>query len=324
MVTLYVPPGGNLLGTTGMIGSEAVKAENIKSRVTRNGITSSLTTLLTRLRQVKTIPPNGMAFFVGSDVDVVIEPPEPLTSSLYRCGSGFILDPLLEMLEEREVYGLIVMDRSEATLGILRGTRVTLLDNFSSNLPGKHNKGGQSQHRFERTMENESVAFYRKTAERALNLFGTKTLNGILVGGPGSTKDAFLEEGELDYRLKQKVVRPTFSTGYTDETGLKELVSAAAESLQGMKLGREQKAVREFLTLAKTGSLAAYGSQEVREALARGRVRTLLISKDHPDAADLSDQGDKTGATVLIVSADTDEGNALLRGFGGVGAILRY
>lgn len=47
------------------------------------------------------------------------------------------------MLEVKEIYGLIVIDRIEAALGLLKGTSITVLDEFTSAVPGKTRAGGQ-------------------------------------------------------------------------------------------------------------------------------------------------------------------------------------
>ena len=41
---------------------------------------------------------------------------------LYRCDKEFILEPLEMMLADESVYGLVVMDRRDAMIGLLKGT----------------------------------------------------------------------------------------------------------------------------------------------------------------------------------------------------------
>ncbi len=105
-------------------------------------------------------------------------------------------------------------------------------------------------------------------------------LKGILLGGPGATKEFFFKEGFLQYELQQKVVTPLFDTGYTDEHGLKELVEKATQTLHGLELTEEKRIIQRLLNeirKAETG-LAAYGERDVAHALELGAVETLLIS----------------------------------------------
>jgi len=46
----------------------------------------------------------------------------PITTFLYRCDSSFYLEPLMDMLLEREIYGLFLIDRRECTIGLLKGS----------------------------------------------------------------------------------------------------------------------------------------------------------------------------------------------------------
>ena len=55
----------------------------------------------------------------------------------------FVLDALRQMLEVTEVYGLLVMDRKEATIGLLEGKSIETLQKMTSGVPSKVRAGGQ-------------------------------------------------------------------------------------------------------------------------------------------------------------------------------------
>jgi peptide chain release factor subunit 1 len=292
LISLYVPPGKQLSDVMAYLRNEYAQSSNIKSRTTRKNVMWAIESLMGRVRQFKEVPKNGVAFFVGSKavgadksvpVTYIVEPPETLNTYLYRCDSTFFLDPLLEMIHEPELWGLIVMDRAEATLGFLRGKRIETLRNKQSQVPSKHGRGGQSQHRFERLIEHAAHDFFVRVGEIANELFLPKkdSLKGILVGGPGATKDFFVKEGFLHYELQQKVVQPLFDTGYTDEYGLKELVEKATQTLHGLEIHDEKRLVQRFLNEVRKSEagLAAYGEAEVLGALDVGAVDTLLVSE---------------------------------------------
>jgi len=292
LISLYVPPGKQLSDVMAYLRNEYAQSSNIKSRTTRKNVMWAIESLMGRVRQFKEPPKNGVAFFVGSKavgadksvpVTFIVEPPEPLNTYLYRCDSTFFLDPLLDMIHEPELWGLIVLDRAEVTLGFLRGKRIEALRNKQSQVPSKHGRGGQSQHRFERLIEHAAHDFFVRVGEIANELFLPKkdSLKGILVGGPGSTKDFFVKEGFLHYELQQKVVQPLFDTGYTDEYGLKELVEKATQTLHGLEIHDEKRLVQRFLNEVRKSEagLAAYGEAEVLGALDTGAVDTLLVSE---------------------------------------------
>ncbi len=325
-MTLYVPPTKRLVDVVGRLRSEQVQAENIKDRVTRQSIVSALGRLIHLLNHMPSESrSHGWACFIGGDEEQIIEPPEPITTYLYRCGSGFALDPLLQMTMESEVYGLIVIDRQEASIGWLKGTRVVPVETYDSHLMGKHRAGGQSQHRFERTMENEEVAYYRRVAEHVLRIFDpcSHTLSGIFVGGPGSTKDYFLEQSDMDYRLKAMVLQPTANVGYTDESGLWELARTVSSQRSEMALTKERNVVTEFLTAAKIGT-AIYGAEEIRALITEGRAKKLWVSSGRPDVLEWVTQAEAARTEVIIVSDGSPEGHMFLSGFQGLGALPRW
>ena len=172
----------------------------------------------------------------------------------------------------------------------------------------------------------ETLGWLRKVGEHANRDFmaGAGSLLGIFVGGPGATKDDLVERGEFDYRLREKLISPTFSTGYTNEHGLKELAQAAAQTRHEMAMSKEREALQRFLAEVRTGTKATYGETQVKTALSTGRVELLLISDEREDAPELVDQAGAFGAKALLISTGTDEGKALLKGYGGLAAILRW
>ncbi len=291
LISLYVPPSKQISDVTSYLKNEYSESQNIKSKSTRKNVLSAIESILSRLKTFKKPPENGLVFFVGhksvgSDqtemVQYVLEPPLEINTFLYRCDSEFYLDPLEDMLSEKEIYGLFLIDRRECTVGILRGNRVELLKYMTSQVPGKHGKGGQSQRRFERLTEIAAHEWFQKAAEKASDIFKEhKEIKGIFIGGPGPTKQYFTEEGYLHYEIQDKII-DTFDTGYTDEFGLRELVSAAAETRSNLKIAKEKNLMKRFLKeVTKTdNNLSVYGENQVRKALQMGAVDTLLLSEN--------------------------------------------
>ncbi|MDP6466014.1 MAG: ATP-binding cassette domain-containing protein, partial [SAR324 cluster bacterium] len=123
---------------------------------------------------------NGLALFCGNvskkegqdDLQLWdIEPPMPLKIRLYRCDKEFVLDTLKEQLAVSEVFGLLVMDRKEATIGLLEGKRIEVLQKMTSGIPGKVRAGGQSSQRFHRITEGLTKEFYKRIADEMRKIF---------------------------------------------------------------------------------------------------------------------------------------------------------
>src|SRR5207247_2285499 len=159
LVSVYIPPGRPISDVTNYLRAELSQPSYIKSASTRKHVTQAIESAIQRLKSYRMPPSNGLVVFtghkqIGADqtemVAFVLEPPEPVTSFLYRCDSKFYTAPLHEMLAEKDLYGLVVIDWSEATLGMLRGKRIEVIKNLQSQVPSKHRMGGQSARGFER------------------------------------------------------------------------------------------------------------------------------------------------------------------------------
>ncbi len=335
LVTVFIPAGGNINVVARQVDAEKGTATNIKSKATRKNVLDALETISRELKLYKKTSDNGMAIFAGNvskkqgqnNIKLwIIEPPQPLKTRLYRCDQTFVLEPLREMMEADEVYGLLVLDRKEATIGLLEGKQIKVLRKLTSGVPGKTEKGGQSAARFARIREGMAKEFFRRIADSMKELFFNRPkLKGILVGGPVPTKEDFLEEGQLITALKTKVIGIK-DLGYADEHGLGLLVKESQDILQEQEITKEKKLLDNFFnTLGKTPEKAAYGIKDVKKALKYGAVQTLILSKKtkKSDAKELKKLAEQIGAEVEIVSVDTSEGEQFWN-LAGIGAILRF
>ena len=333
LVSVYIPADYDLNKIINHLQQEQGTASNIKDAKTRNNVIDSLEKAIRHLRLFKRTPKNGLAVFAGNvaaqegKVDLQIwsiEPPEPLRMRLYRCDQTFILDYLKEMLEVKEVYGLIVIDRREAALGLLKGTSITVLNELTSAVPGKTRAGGQSSQRFERLREGAAKEFFKRIAEYANKEFLDKpNLKGLLIGGPGPTKEEFIHY--LNNELKKKIIAVQDIT-YTDAFGLHNLVDKSKDVLAKEIIIEEKELMTKFFELlAKTPEKVAYGKKEVEQALQLGAVEILLLSEslDGNLIESYEIQAEKTNSTIQIISIDTREGQQL-RDIGGIAAILRF
>lgn len=291
LISIYIPPDKQISDVTSQLREEHGQAANIKSKLTRTNVQSALESAMARLRLIPKAPPNGAVLFIGA-IDIgsnktdmysrVIEPPEPIVTYRYHCDSSFLLTPLEDMLSEKKTFGLIVLDRREATLGILMGKRIEPLKHLTSTVPGKQRKGGQSSHRFQQLRLIAIHDFYGRIGDSANDAFlplDQKELQGILIGGPSPTKEEFVEGGFLHHELQKKIL-DALDVSYTDESGLYELVEAAQDSLLDLELTQEKLSMRRFMKeLVNDNGLASYGEKEVRHNLGLGAVDTLLLSE---------------------------------------------
>ncbi|MGP8321609.1 MAG: peptide chain release factor aRF-1 [Methanosarcinaceae archaeon] len=292
LVSLYIPYDKQISDVTSQLRDEHGQAANIKSKLTKTNVQGALESLLSRLRYIKKAPENGIVFFTGA-VDVganktsmettMVEPPEPIISYKYHCDSAFYLQPLEDMLRDKKTYGLLVLDRREATVGLLVGKHIESFRHLTSNVPGKQRKGGQSAHRFQQLRLIAIHDFYKRIGNAASDVFMTidhKDFEGVLIGGPSPTKDEF-ESGQFFHHEIQKKIIGLFDAAYTDESGLSELVNAAGDRLANLDLMVEKKLMQRFFgELVADSGKATYGAEAVKANLNVGAVDVLLISED--------------------------------------------
>ncbi|HIK00911.1 TPA: peptide chain release factor 1, partial [archaeon] len=309
---------------------------NIKSKGTRKNVTSALEKIISELRLFKKTPEHGLAIFCGNISQIpgkdeflleTIIPPKPLSANLYRCSQKFVLDPLKEMLETGEVYGLIVIDRQEADIAVLRGKSTELLVKLDSIVPGKFRAGGQSAQRFERVAEGLLHDFFKEVAEKANTEFlKIQRLKGIIVGGPGPTKQDFLSANLLHHELAKKILGQV-DIGYTGESGIEELVNKSQGLLKETAITKEKQLVSKFLEqLGKGTGLALNDLERIRKAFEIGAVDIVLVSekiRDENLINELKKLTEQTGASFEFISQETMEGQQLAH-LGGIAAILRF
>ncbi|HSU72535.1 MAG TPA: peptide chain release factor aRF-1 [Candidatus Binatia bacterium] len=335
LVSVWVPAGYDLVKVIQQLQDEQGTAANIKSATTRRNVQDALERMVQHLRVVGRTPPNGLLAYSGNvsereggiDVRVwSIEPPLPINQRLYRCDKDFKLEILHEMLQTKEIYGLVVMDARDATIAVLKGKTIVPLVKTHSEVPGKMKAGGQSAHRFQQNRELAAKQHYKKVADYMKDQFlMMEGLKGILVGGPGPTKYEMVEGPFITNDVKKKIIAVKDIT-YTDEFGLGELVDRSQDVLANEEIADEKKVMGRFFELLATkGELTTYGEASTRKALEMGAVDTLLLSESLSD--DKIDEFEAIAknysTTVKIISTETREG-VQLRDLGKIASILRY
>jgi peptide chain release factor subunit 1 len=376
LISLYIPPDKMIYDVVQYLREEYSTSSNIKSKSTKKNVLGAIESIMSKLKYFKFPPETGLVFFVGhvqkrgdqtEMYSQIVEPPEPIQTFLYKCDSQFYTEPLMAQLKAKDVFGLIVIDRKEATIGFLNGTNIVTVTNEQSLVPSKHHQGGQSSRRYERLIEIAANEYFKKIGEIVNNTFMPiiRDMKGVFIGGPGSTKNFFNENSYMFNDITRKVV-DLYDVGYTDETGLRELVEKASESVKDLEISREKDLVNRFMRELKKddGGLGVYGEVEIAKALDRKALDLLLLSEGirkrkyyykcpscqyeqefstRPDdntcpkcggsmemeheedyITTLFKLAEESGASVEIISEESEEGSLLKKAFGGVAGILRY
>ncbi len=290
LVSVYVPPGKQISDVINMLRDEYGTASNIKSSTTRKNVMDAIVKVQQRLKLFKEAPETGLVIFCGAIPQngpgserietYVIIPPEPINIYLYRCDARFHTEHLQEMLREKETYGILLVDSSQATLATLQGRRLEIVREMTSGVPGKTRAGGQSARRYERLRDMRLQEYFSRVGRYANETFlPIENFKGLILGGPGPTKLDFEKGDYLNYMLKDKII-DTIDTSYVEEQGVKEVVEKAPEIMRKVRYIEEKKIMQQFLyEIGHDTGMVTYGEEDVRRALESGAVRTLLLSE---------------------------------------------
>ncbi len=292
LITVYIPKGKQLHEIINSLQQEQGTADNIKSDLTRSHVVDSLGKVVQRLKLYKKTPEKGLVMFcgalppeeggpLGSEVVKVweIDPPKDLNQYLYRCDDHFHVDILKDMLKDDNLIGFLAIDAKDAGWGLLHGDKIEVLSQTGSGVAGKHRQGGQSAKRFQKLREMELSYFYNRVAQTTREYFiDIYPVKGLIVSGPGPTKEDFINGNYLEYRLQNNIIS-TIDSSYSGSEGIREAFAKSSDILGNFRLVEEKKMVEDLFREINTNTgKGSYGLQEVIEFLKNNVVQTLLIT----------------------------------------------
>ena len=294
LVTVYIPPRRPIYDIVSQLKNEAGTASNIKSDLTRNHVQDALSRTVEHLKLYKEPPENGLVIFCGAiptgkgigteKIEIYsVVPPKAVQINLYRCDDHFWIDHLKDMMKDDKVIGILSLDTQEAGFGILTGDRWEVVESLTSGVAGKHRQGGQSARRFERLRDNELNEYYRRVADYAQKIFIDEyDVKGIIIGGPGPTKEGFIREEYLDYRLQNNVIA-VLDSSYSGSEGVRELIDKVNDQgiMADYRLMEEKKIVKRFISEVYSGKgLGIYGIYDVVTSLKNGFADLVIVNDD--------------------------------------------
>jgi peptide chain release factor subunit 1 len=294
LISLYVPQGKQLHEVITSLREEQGTADNIKSDLTRTHVVDSLSKVLQRLKLYKKTPERGLVMFcgalppegggpLGSEVVTIyeIDPPKDLKTFLYRCDDHFHVDILKDMLKDDNLIGFLAIDSKDAGWGLLHGDKIEVLKETGSGVAGKHRQGGQSAKRFQKLREMELTYFFNRVATITKEYFiDIYPIKGLIISGPGPTKEEFINNNYLEYRL-QNMILDTIDASYSGSEGIREAFAKSSEILSDYRMVEEKKMVEELFKHINTNTgLGSYGLKEVISYLKNNVVDKLVITDD--------------------------------------------
>ena len=292
LISVYIPKGKQLHEIISTLQQEQGTADNIKSDLTRTHVVDSLGKVVQRLKLYKKTPEKGLVVFcgalppegggpLGSEVVKVweVEPPKDLKQYLYRCDDHFHVDILKDMLKDDNLIGFLAIDAKDAGWGLLYGDKIEVLSQTGSGVAGKHRQGGQSAKRFQKLREMELSYFYNRVAETTREYFiDIYPIKGLIISGPGPTKEDFINGNYLEYRLQDMIIN-TIDASYAGAEGIREAFAKSSDILGDFRMVEEKKLVEDlFREINSHSGKGSYGLQEIIEYLKNNVIKTLIIN----------------------------------------------
>ena len=294
LISVYIPKNKQLHEIVSILREEQGTASNIKSDLTRTHVVDSLGRVIQRLKLYKKTPDKGLVIFcgalppegggpIGSEVlqTYEIDPPKDLTTFLYRCDDHFHVDILKDMLKDDNLIGFLAIDAKDAGWGLLHGDKIEVLSETGSGVAGKHRQGGQSAKRFQKLREMELTYYFNRVAETTKEYFiDIYPIKGLIISGPGPTKEDFVNGNYLEYRLNNMIIA-TLDTSYSGSEGIRESFAKAGDVLSNFRMVEEKQIVEKLFQLINSHSgLGTYGLNEIIGLLKNNVVDTLIITDD--------------------------------------------
>ncbi|CAI4058882.1 hypothetical protein N7582_001229 [Saccharomyces uvarum] len=289
MISLVIPPKGQISLYQKMLTDEYGTASNIKSRVNRLSVLSAITSTQQKLKLYNTLPKNGLVLYCGDmitedgkekKVTFDIEPYKPINTTLYMCDNKFHTEVLSELLQADDKFGFIVMDGQGTLFGSVSGNTRTVLHKFTVDLPKKHGRGGQSALRFARLREEKRHNYVRKVAEVAVQNFITNdkvNVKGLILAGSADFKTDLAKSELFDPRLACKVIS-IVDVSYGGENGFNQAIELSAEALANVKYVQEKKLLEAYFDeISQDTGKFCYGIDDTLKALDLGAVEKLIV-----------------------------------------------
>ena len=274
LISLYIPKGKQLHEVITILREEQGTADNIKSDLTRTHVVDSLSKVLQRLKLYKKTPDRGLVIFcgalppegggpLGSEVIKVYEldPPKDLKTFLYRCDDHFHVDILKNMLKDENLIGFLAIDAKDTGWGLLHGDKIEVLKETGSGVAGKHRQGGQSAKRFQKLREMELTYYFNRVADITKEYFiDIYPIKGLIISGPGPTKEDFIDGNYLEYRL-QDMILETIDASYAGAEGIREAFAKSGEILSDFRMIEEKKMIEENLRIINLPLVSVIGKK---------------------------------------------------------------
>lgn len=224
---------------------------------------------------------HGLAVFSAGPDNVwrVLPLPWPVDDAV-RVADDFLLAPLVPLIGRGNGVLVAVVGREQGRVLALRGGRLQEIADRTEETPGRHDQGGWSQARYERSVDREVEWHFDNAADLAWRTLKDELPDGLLLGGPQEVVSWF--EGSLHPYLRARLAGRVEVD--VEHTTVDEVHRAAAPVIERRRRELVDEALERLRAgLGREDGRAVAGLAAVLEALHERRVEHLLVDAGfHP------------------------------------------
>jgi stalled ribosome rescue protein Dom34 len=189
------------------------------------------------------------------------------------------LRPLLEVIEEHDRFGVVLIDKHRARILAVDAGGIEQLSEIVSDVPNKHATTGTdhiwSQGQMDRDHEEHVHRHAKRAADELATVIDRLKLGRIVIGGPVEATTAFT--GQLPKRIQQMIIGTISASVDANHDRLIAELRAVQEKAEQED---ETKLVDSMITAAMKGERAVLGVSATLGAIQEGRVHRMVIARD--------------------------------------------
>ena len=189
------------------------------------------------------------------------------------------LRPLLEVIEEHDRFGVVLIDKHRARILAVDAGGIEQLAEIVSDVPNKHATTGTDHLWSQGQMDRDHGEHVQRHAKRAADELATVIdrlkLGRIVIGGPVEATTAFT--GQLPKRIQQMIIGTISAAVDANHDRLIAELRAVQEKAEQED---ETKLVDSMITAAMKGERAVLGVSATLGAIQEGRVYRMVIARD--------------------------------------------
>lgn len=208
--------------------------------------------------------------------------------------------PLLEVIEEHDRYGVVLIDKQRARILVADAAGIQQQTEVLSEVPNKHVTTGTdhiwSQAHMERDHTKHVQWHAKRVADELTSVVDRVKLNRIVIGGPVEATSVFT--AELPKRIQQMIIGAISAPVDASNGRLASELRAVQERAEHEDEG---KIVDSLITAAMKADRAVLGVIDTLGSIHEGRVYRLVVARD------FRVEGKECGSCHVLVAEDTNE-----------------